>query len=51
MGFLVRNAHKTQNENDQFFNVTGNFSMSQVLGNNSNPNYYDGTFGKYGPHE
>ncbi len=49
MGFLVRDAHKTQNENDQFFNATGDFSMSQLLGNNSNPNYYDGTFGPYGP--
>src|ERR1700681_591641 len=49
MGFLVRNAHKTQNENDQYFNATGNLTRSQVLGTVSNPNYYDGTFGPYGP--
>jgi TonB-dependent receptor len=48
-GFLFRNAHKTQNENDQFFNATGNFTMNQVLLNASNPNYYDGFFGGYGP--
>jgi len=44
MGFLVRNAHKTQNENDQFYNATGDFPMSQLLSGHTNPNYYDGTF-------
>jgi TonB-dependent receptor len=49
MGFAVRDAHKTQNENDQFFNATGNFLESQLLGNQSNPSYYDRSFGGYGP--
>lgn len=48
-GFLIRDAHKTQNENDQFFNATGDFTMNQVLLGASNPNYYGGYFGGYGP--
>jgi len=49
IGFLVRHGHKTQNENDQFYNATGNFPQGLVLGNNSNPTYYDNAFGGYGP--
>jgi TonB-dependent receptor len=49
MGFLVRNAHKTQNESDQYYDATGNITLNQVLGTASNPHYYDGTFGPYGP--
>ncbi|HEV2201749.1 MAG TPA: TonB-dependent receptor [Bryobacteraceae bacterium] len=49
MGFLFRHAHKTEDENDQYYNPTGNFPMSQVLGNVTNPTYYGGPFGPYGP--
>jgi TonB-dependent receptor len=46
MGMLVRNAHKYQTENDQFFQVpTGGsaniITLDQVLGTYSNPSYYD----------
>jgi TonB-dependent receptor len=49
MGFLVRNAHKTQDQNDQFYNPTGTFTLDQFLGTKSNPGYYDQSFGGYGP--
>ena len=49
LGFLVRNAHKTQNENDLNYDATGNFTMNQLLGTASNPDYYDKSFGGYGP--
>ena len=48
MGFKVRDAHKTQNQDDHFYNATGTYSQDQVLGRGSNPNYYDRSFG-YGP--
>jgi TonB-dependent receptor len=44
MGFEARNAHKTQNENDRFYDATGIFPMNQLLGTASNPNYYDSYF-------
>jgi TonB-dependent receptor len=49
VGVTFRNAHKTQSENDQFLNATGNFGLDQVLGSVTNPNYYNGYFGPYGP--
>ena len=49
MGFKVRNAHKTQSENDQVYDSpTSNFALSQVLGTFTNPSYYDGAY-TYGP--
>ena len=51
MGFEGRDAHKTQNENDQEFDANANspFTMSQVVESSTNPNYYGGYFGGYGP--
>ncbi|MCU1258125.1 MAG: TonB-dependent receptor, partial [Bryobacterales bacterium] len=47
-GFEVRDAHKTQNENDHFYNAVGTYTMAQALGGGSNSNYYDKSF-VYGP--
>ncbi|HWX53539.1 MAG TPA: TonB-dependent receptor [Verrucomicrobiae bacterium] len=44
MGVLVRNGHKTENENDHFFGSNGNFTLNQVLGTYTNPTYYDHTY-------
>ena len=44
MGIEGRNANKVQNENDQFFNAVNPYTMDQVLGRASNPNYYSGFF-------
>ncbi|HKV40749.1 MAG TPA: outer membrane beta-barrel protein, partial [Blastocatellia bacterium] len=44
LGFAARDAHKTQDENDQFFNAIQPFTMDQFLEPQSNPNYYDGSF-------
>jgi hypothetical protein len=44
MGMEGRDAHKTQNENDQFFNANNTYTMDQLLGRASNPNYYDRFF-------
>jgi TonB-dependent receptor len=42
VGFLGRNAHKTQFENDQYFNDNGSgITMAQTLGTYSNPTYYN----------
>ena len=42
LGFLGRNAHKTQFENDQFFDDNGSgITMANTLGTYSNPTYYD----------
>jgi TonB-dependent receptor len=43
VGFLARNAHKSQFENDQYFTNSGGsgITVSQVLGTYSNPTYYD----------
>lgn len=41
-GLKIRNAHKTQSENDQIYdNPTTNITLNQVLGAFSNPSYYD----------
>ena len=48
MGLGVRNAHKTQNENDQFLSPVQPLTMDQFLGTQSNPNYYDRSF-TFGP--
>jgi TonB-dependent receptor len=46
LGVKIRNAHKTQNENDHFFdaNPGTNFTLAQTVGGYTNPNYYDGSF-------
>jgi len=44
MGIEGRNANKVQNENDQYFNGVNAYTMDQVLGRASNPNYYAGFF-------
>ncbi len=46
LGLKIRNAHKTQNENDHFFdaNPGTNFTLAQTVGSYTNPNYYDGSF-------
>jgi TonB-dependent receptor len=49
LGLKVRNAHKSQYENDQIFdNPTINIPLSSVLGTFSNPTYYDKAY-KFGP--
>jgi TonB-dependent receptor len=45
LGFLARNAHKYQFENDQLFMVgpsglSPNITLDQVVGSYTNPNYY-----------
>jgi TonB-dependent receptor len=48
-GIKIRNAHKTQFENDLIFdNPTVNIALSQVLGIFTNPTYYDKAY-KFGP--
>jgi TonB-dependent receptor len=48
-GLKVRNAHKTQFENDFIYdNPTVNIALSQVLGNFTNPTYYDKAY-QFGP--
>ncbi len=44
MGFKVRDAHKTQNENDQFFDAANTYTMDQLLANFTINNYYDKYF-------
>jgi TonB-dependent receptor len=46
LGLKIRNAHKTQNENDRFFdaNAGTNFTLAQTVGGYTNPNYYDHSF-------
>jgi TonB-dependent receptor len=44
MGFLVRDAHKTQNQNDHFYDATGTFPMTGLLSGQTNTNYYDGSY-------
>ena len=50
MGVKIRNAHKTQLENDQIYTNSGDpqFALSNMLGTFSNPSYYDGAY-KVGP--
>ena len=48
-GMKIRNAHKTQFENDFIYDQpTVNITLSQVLGNFTNPTYYDKAY-KFGP--
>jgi TonB-dependent receptor len=48
-GIKIRNAHKTQFQNDFIYdNPSVNIALSQVLGSFTNPTYYDGAY-KYGP--
>jgi TonB-dependent receptor len=48
-GIKVRNAQKTQFENDLIFdNPSVNVALSQVLGTFTNPTYYGGAY-KFGP--
>jgi TonB-dependent receptor len=50
MGILIRNAHKSQFENDHFFNDNNSgISMDQVLGTYSNPTYYSPNTLQVGP--
>jgi TonB-dependent receptor len=57
MGIKVRNSHAYQHEFDQNYKVpsggTGSFALSNVIGADTNPTYYDGYFGiggqGYGP--
>ena len=46
LGIKIRNAHKTQFENDHFFdaNPGTNFTLAQTEGTYSNPTYYDHSF-------
>jgi TonB-dependent receptor len=48
LGLKIRDAHKTQNQNDQFLFPNANFTLSSVLGTYTNPNYYDHSF-TFGP--
>ena len=49
LGIKIRNAHKTQNENDRLFNANnGNFTLNQVQSSFTNPSYYDGYY-QFGP--
>ena len=49
-GIKIRNAHKTQTQEDQIYGPANgtNFALSQVLGTFSNPNYYEKAY-QYGP--
>ncbi len=48
-GVKVRNAHKTQFQNDQIYDSpTTNLALSQVLGTFTNPTYYDKAY-QFGP--
>lgn len=44
MGFELRDAHKTQNENDHFYDAVNTYAMNNLLGTASNPNYYDKSY-------
>jgi len=49
IGLKVRNAHKTQNENDFIYdNQPGTTTLADVLGSFRNPTYYDGAY-QFGP--
>jgi TonB-dependent receptor len=49
MGLKVRNGHKTQSENDYFFdNQPGTVTLANVLSTFTNPTYYDKAY-TYGP--
>jgi TonB-dependent receptor len=48
MGIKIRNSHGYQHELDHNYSG-GGFTLANVLGSYSNPTYYDGYFGGYGP--
>ncbi|MDP9159369.1 MAG: TonB-dependent receptor [Acidobacteriota bacterium] len=49
VGLKIRNAHKTQNENDRVYDqLTINIPLSDVLGTFTNSTYYDKAY-KFGP--
>jgi TonB-dependent receptor len=49
MGFKVRDAHKTRNNNDKYYNAVGSpILLSSVVTSFSNPDYYDKSY-KLGP--
>src|SRR5207302_8378744 len=47
-GFKVRDAQKSQRDNELYYSFNGSADMSQFLGTFTNPNYYFGAY-KYGP--
>ncbi len=49
VGAKVRDAHKSQLNVQQTFSATQDFLMSSVLRSFTNPNYYFGKFGTFGP--
>jgi len=49
IGAKVRDAHKSQLNVQQTFSPTADFLMSSVLGSFTNPDYYFGKFGTFGP--
>ncbi len=49
LGAKVRDAHKSQLNVQQTFSATQDFFMSSVLSSFTNPNYYFGAYGTYGP--
>jgi TonB-dependent receptor len=44
MGFKLRNSDKTNFSNNPYYNPQSNFTLSQVLGPYTNPNYYDHSY-------
>jgi TonB-dependent receptor len=45
IGFKARNAHKTYNVNNIYYDATtSNLTLNQAVGTFSNPGYYDGTY-------
>jgi TonB-dependent receptor len=49
MGIKVRDAHKSQLDTQTTFSATDTFLMSSFLRSFTNPNYYFGKFGTFGP--
>lgn len=49
IGAKVRDSHKSQLNRQQTFSPTADFLMSSVLGSFTNPDYYFGKFGTFGP--
>jgi TonB-dependent receptor len=53
MGVKIRNSYSTQFQKDYNSTLTGSFTLADVLGNYTNPTYYDNSFAiggmAYGP--
>src|SRR4029077_19639925 len=49
MGVKVRDAHKSQLNTQTTFSTTGTFLMSSFLRSFTNPDYYFGHYGTFGP--